>query len=119
MKLEAYGDFLVVKRDAPHTMSKAGIMLPDDAVAKRPTGVVLSSPSDCYLEGRRVYLGVYAGEDVTDEDSEETLTIIHRDDVKAVILPEGKPVEASFTLPHVPQDPRGAVAVACGVQETK
>ncbi len=79
----AYGDFIVVKRDAPDTMTDQGLVIPEEAVRDKPTGVVVSSNILVLTKGTRIYFGSFAGEDI--EVGGEEYLIISRDDVRCTL----------------------------------
>ncbi len=79
----AYGDFIVVKRDAPDTMTEQGLVIPDEAVTKKPTGVVVNANAISLLPGTRIYFGAFAGEDI--EVGGEEYLVISRDDVRCTL----------------------------------
>ena len=96
MNLRPLGDRVIVKRYPEETKTGGGILLPDTAKKKPQKGTVLAvGPGKLLDDGKRQPLQVkegdtvlftaWAGDEFKDRGNEETIMVMHEEDVLAVL----------------------------------
>jgi chaperonin GroES len=96
MKLRPLGDRLIVKRHPLEDKTAGGILLPDNAKQKPQKGTVLAVGAGKLLkdgtrrglqvkEGDVVLFTAWAGDEFKDRGKEETILVMHEEDVLAVL----------------------------------
>lgn len=96
MKLRPLGDRLIVKRHPEESKTAGGILLPDAAKKKPQKGTVLAVGPGRLLddgtrrglqvkEGDTVLFTAWAGDEFKDRGKDETIMVMHEEDVLAVL----------------------------------
>jgi chaperonin GroES len=96
MNLRPLGDRIIVRRHPEETKTAGGIVLPDTAKKKPQKGTVLAvGPGKLLKDGTRRGLQVkegdtilftaWAGDEFKDRSKDETILVMHEEDVLAVI----------------------------------
>src|SRR5438067_2932293 len=96
MKLKPIGDRLIVKRHALADKTAGGIILPDNAKQKPQKGTVLAvGPGKTNKDGTRrppqvkegdeILFTAWAGDEFKDRGKDETILVMHEEDVLAVL----------------------------------
>src|SRR5262245_56593721 len=96
MKLKPLGDRLIVKRHPLEDKTAGGILLPDNAKQKPQKGTVLAVGNGKRLkdgtrrglqvkEGDVVLFTAWAGDEFKDRGKDETILVMHEEDVLAVL----------------------------------
>ena len=96
MALKPLADRLIVRREESEEKSRGGILLPDNAQKKPQRGTVLAvGPGKMNKDGGRspmqvkvgdsVLFTAWAGDEFKDRGKDETILVMHEEDVLAVL----------------------------------
>jgi chaperonin GroES len=96
MKLKPIGDRLIVKRHPLEDKTAGGIILPDNAKQKPHKGTVIAvGPGKVGKDGARramqvkegdeILFTAWAGDEFKDRGKEDTILVMHEEDVLAVL----------------------------------
>lgn len=96
MKLRPLGDRIIVRRHAEESTTAGGIVLPDTAKKKPQKGTVLAVGPGRLLddgtrrgvqvkEGDTILFTAWAGDEFKDRTKDETILVMHEEDVLAVL----------------------------------